>query len=272
MAGSSLDPPTSTNPLLTDLAKPSGKTGRFGKVSEEGAEVGRPARWAPERLDPDLPVPTPEMPRKGVRVARRRRLLRVAGGQVGLFTVAQAAAAGLDRRARHHHLSYGNWRRTDAPDVFRIAGWPPDPHERLRCWLLWAGPGAKLTAWTALGLAGLIGSGPRVPVDVEVPFGPGRVGRRRRSRLRQQLSDLGPVAPVNLHPAVPGGADVVSGMSVRAPAEAMCAAVDTHSAIAMDLAADLLERGVLSQHDLSIASHVLGCHRIAELFFLRRAG
>lgn len=269
MADSPLDPRTSTNPVAPDLAKPSGKTGRFGKVSDECTEGGRPARWATGLVDPDLPVPTPEMPRKGVRVARRRRLLRIAGDQVGLFTKAQAAEAGLDRRARHHHLSYGNWRHTEAPDVFRIAGWPPDPHERLRSWLLWAGAGSKLTAWTALGLAGIVGWGPAVPVDLEVPFAPGRVGQRRRSRLRQQLGALGPVPLVKLHPALPGGAVPVDGMAVRAPAEAMCAAIDTRSPIAMDLAGALLERGVLGRRDLSIASQVVGCDRLGELLFRR---
>jgi hypothetical protein len=271
MAGTPFDPWTSTNPAPPDLAKPSGKTGRFGKVDEEGVEVGRPVRWAPDSVDPDLPRPTPEMPRKGLRVARRRRLLRVASKQFGLFTVGQAAEAGLDRRARHHHLAYGNWRRTEAPDVLRVAGWTPDPHERLRCWLLWAGPGSTLTAWTALGLAGLIGIGPRVPVDLEVPVRPGRVGKRHRQRLLRQLSDLGSGKVVNLHPAVPCQPTAMDGMPVRTPAEAICAAIDTRSPIAMDLAAALIEREMLTRNDLLIASRVVGCERIAELFFRQRA-
>jgi hypothetical protein len=127
-----------------------------------------------------------------------------------------------------------------------------------------------LTAWTALGLAGVIGFGPRIPVDLEVPFRPGRVGKRRRQRLQRQLSALGGKV-VNLHPAVAGDSGAVEGMPVRTPAQAICAAVDTRAPLAMDLAAALLESGVLSRRDLLIASQVVGCERISELYFRQRA-
>jgi hypothetical protein len=273
MAGSHLDPRTSTHHPSINRAKPSRKTGRFGAVDLGGPQVGRAEFGVRDRVDPDLPVPTPEMPRKGVRVARRRRLLHVAGAQEGLFTVAQAAEAGLDRRARHHHLSYGNWRRTDAPDVFRLAGWPHDPHERVRAWLLWAGPGAVLTSWTALGLSGLTAAGPRVPVDLEVPFGHDRVGQRRRQRLQRQLSAIGGTSPVHLHRAVPGSAHVIAGLTVRPPAQAICAAVNhQRSSIALGLASALIDRGDVSAFDLLSASQEIGCGPITELLYRRLTG
>jgi hypothetical protein len=211
------------------------------------------------------------MPRKGVRVARRRRLLRIAGGQHGLFTTAQAAEAGLDRRARHHHLSYGNWRRTAAPDVFRLAGWPPDEHERLRSWLLWAGPGAHLTAWTALGLAGLIGTGPRVPVDLEIPWTGDRNGRRRRQRLLGQLQSSEIGAGVRVHRAVAARSDQIDGLRTRPAAEAFCAAInDRPHSIALGLLGQLLDDGQVSRRDLFIATSSIRCGPVMELLFATR--
>jgi len=267
------DQPTETQP-----ARPSRFSGRSGK---EQLEEGRPVRWPelrpPEPADPDLPVPTPEMPNKGVRVGRRRRLLRVAADQMGLFTVAQAFDAGLDRRARYHHLTYGNWRRTEAPSVLRLSGWPPDPHERLRAWMLWAGPGAVLTSWTALGLAGLTAHGPRVPVGLEVPFGRDRAGRRRRQRLQRQLDDAAHSAGyrmAELHRSVPGTHRDHDGMPVRPPEEAICAAVNQSRSggVAIDLAKALLEAGRFDERDLRYKSQLIGCGPLTDLLLRRLVG
>ena len=251
---------------------PSRKTGRsagfVGGVSGVSFEHLHP----PQPRDPDLPVPTAAMPNKGVRVARRRRLLKVAGSQAGLFTTAQAMAAGLDRRARYHHLTYGNWRTTVAPRVFRLTGWPPDPHERFRAWLLWAGPGALLTSLTALGLAGLIASGPGVPVDLEVSFGRDRVSRQRHARLVRQLDDAGANRLVHLHPAVPGTTIEVAGLALRPPAEAICATVNhRRSTNAVILAEALLDSGHLDQGDLFDASRQVRSGLIDELLLRRVA-
>lgn len=214
------------------------------------------------------------MPNKGRRVGRRRRLLRVAAGQEGLFTVAQALDAGLDRRARYHHLTYGNWRRTAAPQVFRLAGWPPDQHERLRAWLLWAGPHALLTSWTALGLAGLTGSGPADPVDLEIPFGIGRSGRRRRHRLLRQLEDSGATESVRLHRAVTGAVtgavSGIDGLRLRPPAEAVCAAIlSGQSSAALRLATELLDSGLVEPGELSLAARAAHCGPVSDLLVCR---
>lgn len=251
-------------------ATPSRKTGRsvgfVGGVSGVSFQHFLP----PEPRDPNLPVPTAAMPNKGRRVARRRRLLQVAGAQEGLFTTAQAMAAGLDRRARYHHLTYGNWRPTVAPRVFRLTGWPPDPHERFRAWLLWAGPGAHLTSLTALGLAGLIASGPGVPVDLEVCFGRDRAGRQRHARLVRQLDEADATRLVHLHPAVPGTTIEVAGLPLRPPAEAICATVNHgRSPNAVILTEALLDGGHLDQSDLFDASHRVRSGPIDELLLRR---
>jgi hypothetical protein len=188
-----------------------------------------------------------------------------------LFTVTQAGRAGLDRRTRHHHLTYGNWRRTDAPDVFRLTGWPDDRHERLHAWMLWAGPGSALTSWTALGLLGLAASGPRVPVDLEIRFGHDRAGQRRRSRLGRQISHDSGVPAARLHPVGPShGLAIVEGMAVRSAAHALCAAVESHPAsMAVSLCGHLLDRGHVTESELALAAHDLGCSRVVELLFRR---
>lgn len=265
-------PPMSKPYLTPPPANLSRKTGRSGNG---GVEVSRTrGRFGVvEPVDPDLPVPTEAMPNKGKRVGRRRRLLRVAAEQAGLFTVAQAFDAGLDRRARHHHLTYGNWRRTEAPQVFRLTGWPPDRHERLRAWLLWAGPQALLTSWTALGLAGLAGSASAVPVDLEIPFRVDRAGRRRRHRLFRQLEDSGAAGSVRLHRAVTGAERTVDGLRFRPPAEAVCAAIDHgRSSVALALASELLDSGLVEPGELSIAARTVHCSQVTELLVCRLAG
>ena len=129
-------------------------------------------------VDPALPVPTTARPGLGTRVGRRRRLDAIAATQHGLFTVDQARSVGLDRKARHHHLSYGNWRRTAAPSVFRLARWPDDAHENFRAWQLWAGPRSALTSWSGLELLGRTTLGPRSTVHLVRGPSPDRSSRR----------------------------------------------------------------------------------------------
>lgn len=254
----------------TQPAKPSRKTGRFGKAEIESTGYSFPGVPA-QPVDPDLPVPTSRMPNKGVRVARRRRLLATAGSQHGLFTVDQARDAGLDRRARHHHLSYGNWRRTAAPRVFRLAGWPPDEHEAVRAWLLWAGPGAAITSFTGLGLLNVIGTGPLMPIVLEVPFERHRAGQRRRSRLMSELPTDRSGVSVHVLPAgPPDGLVVQDGLTIRSPAGALCAAVNSApSSIALGLAAQLLDLGALSEQELLHAAQQMRCTRVLDVLFER---
>lgn len=254
-----------------DGAIPSRKTGRYGTVAPTAPDTppGLPGGF----VDPGLPRPTTEVPGKGVRVARRRRLLRIASEQHGLFTSEQAGAAGYDRRARHHHLSYGNWRRTEAPRVFALTGWPTEPTERLRAWWLWAGPGAHLTSWSALGLAGLTPTGPRVPICIELAPTRGRTERRRRSRRHEELQRAGMVGAVHLHPAVPGSTRSIDGFLTRPPEEAIVAAIcrQPHG-IALGLTSALLDAGHLDLDELVGVSRWIRCPPLSTLLLqhLRR--
>lgn len=226
------------------------------------------------------------MPRKGVRVRRRRALQQIAAQQHGLFTVSQAASVDLDRRARYHHLSYGNWRRTEAPDVLRLVGWPPDPLERVRAWLLWAGPGAVVTSWTALGLRGVIGWGPRAPIELEVPDPRTRAERRRTATRRRQLASVAsrdgrvtvlpsPVwhrAPVQLLPLAPGADDTYADMAVRSITDALCVAVrvERRASLLLAMLEPLLDSGAFTLSELMRSISVIGGTPLYEWVLLRR--
>ena len=78
------DPPQndrSTAPIPINRANPSRKTGRSGKVDRDGPDARFPSSGHLSGSIPTCRSPTADMPRKGVRVARRRRLLRIAGAQ-----------------------------------------------------------------------------------------------------------------------------------------------------------------------------------------------
>jgi hypothetical protein len=212
-----------------------------------------PGLAPPRRADPDLPTPDQQHPRAGVRVRRRRRLQSVAAVQHGLFTVDQARDAGLDRRARHHHLSYGNWRRSAAPGVLRLCGWPDDEHEDHRAWLLWGGPGAALTSWTALELHRVTVAGPRAPIELGLPAP--RTDEEHRARVRQvdRLSSSGSVhrPPPRLHRSRHRApVTEVDGLRVLPIADALCAAAAGSPSTAIPLVDHLIERGRVDRHDV----------------------
>lgn len=277
-----------------ELAKPSQKTGRSGKFENGVGEVGTLGLRPEPPRDPDRPRPTVASPRKGTRVARRRRLHAVASTQHGLFTREQAAAVGHDRRTRYHHLEYGNWRATEAPGVYRLSGWAPDPAERLRAWLLWAGPRASITSWTALALHNLTVAGPRSRVEIVVPAPLDRPSRRRHARLQAQLVSLdaaaptvsrGPGAtlpsptlvgpPAVLHARSTGSPLVIDGLRVSSPTEALCVAVRGADGrgrhpVALALIEALLDLGAVDQNDLAATAITMGCVPVTELIFDRR--
>ena len=274
--------PASSSPETLRIS--SRKTGRYAESFE--GEVGFLALRPPAPTDPELPEPDARHPRAGVRVRRRRRLQLIAATQHGLFTSRQAASAGLDRRARHHHLTYGNWRRTEAPGVMRLSGWPADPAERCRAWLLWADSGAALTSWTALELLGCTVAGPRTPVCLAVPEPATYEGVRRLRAARRVLAQLaagdpnapkvhpsgvvhGP--PAELHRLPMGGTTLeVEGMAVRSGAEAMCAAVSAFDggrascALTLDLMDELIAAGRLDQWTLARTAVAMGVTAVRD--------
>ena len=73
----------------------------------------------------------------GDRQALRQSLYRLAAGQAGYFTAAQALGVGYSYQAQKHHVDHGNWRRVDR-GVFRIPEWPAGVNDTLVRWALWS--------------------------------------------------------------------------------------------------------------------------------------
>jgi hypothetical protein len=141
----------------------------------------------------------------------------------------------------------------------------------VRSWLLWAGPGAVVTSWTALGLLGVIGTGPRMPILLEVPFSRDRAGQRKRARLRAELPTGRPSVSVDLCPMTASGELLmVQGMAVRPLTVALCAAVNgAPSSVALGLATRLLDVAALSEQALFRAAQDTRCTRLLDLLFDR---
>ena len=72
-----------------------------------------------------------------VRQFLRRSLYRLASGQAGYFTAAQALEIGYSYQAQKYHVDYGNWERIDR-GIFRIPEWPVGLHDELARWVLWS--------------------------------------------------------------------------------------------------------------------------------------
>ena len=257
----------------TNPAEPSRKTGRSDTDGAEATDGARSFAFPPTHpLDPDLPVPTPERPGLGVRVGRRRRLQAIAATQVGCFTTAQAFAAGLDRRARHHHLTYGNWRRTVAPGVFRLSHWPEDPHEHLRVWLLWAGGGASLTSWSALELLGRVILGPRA--TVHLLLGPQPNWRADRQRSVPHTGSVGR-PPAQLHRVrdIERSDHLIAGMAVRPVEEALATALmtstrrSTSELLLHELIAREIRRDPEARTRMLLTARSMSATRLTELIY-----
>ena len=248
--------------------QPSRKTGQL--AGNVGKQPRFPEVSVAARADPDLPRPDAAHPRAGVRVRRRRRLQAVAATQHGLFTTAQARDSGLDRRARHHHLTYGNWRRTAAPGVLRLTSWPADPCEDHRAWLLWGGAGAALTGWTGLELHRLTVAGPRAAIELRLP--PSRTREEHRSWTRRLAHLEGAEVGVRPRPRIHRVRSIdrpteIDGMSVVSPAEAMCVALESSPGIAPALMGQLIELGRLDLGDLVRAGLALGSTAVGSYLF-----
>jgi predicted transcriptional regulator of viral defense system len=71
------------------------------------------------------------------RVQRRRDLYRLASGQGGYFTAAQARELGYSYQAQAHHVRAGNWERVDR-GLFRLPELPVDRHDDLIRASLWS--------------------------------------------------------------------------------------------------------------------------------------
>jgi len=73
----------------------------------------------------------------GDRQLLRQSLYRLAAGQAGYFTAAQAIEIGYSYQAQKHHVDHGNWIRVDR-GIFRIPEWPAGMNDGLIRWVLWS--------------------------------------------------------------------------------------------------------------------------------------
>lgn len=101
--------------------------------------------------------------------ALREALLRVAAGQAGHFSAAQARKVGYSYQAQHYHVRRGDWARTDR-GVFRLPWWPAGAYDDLVRWTLWSRGRAVVSHASALAVHDL---GDVVPARTHLTVPPG---------------------------------------------------------------------------------------------------
>ncbi len=73
----------------------------------------------------------------GTRQDLRLALQRLAFGQAGYVTAAQALDIGYSYQAQKYHIDSGNWLRIDR-GLFRLPDWPAAPEDQWVRWTLWS--------------------------------------------------------------------------------------------------------------------------------------
>lgn len=116
------------------------------------------------------PILRPVMHENGASRDAESKLYELSAGQYGVFTRAEAAELGLGRRVVAGRTEAGRWEIL-LPGVYRPAGTPETPRQRLMAAVLWAGEGAVASHRAAASLHRLP-AGRRDAVEVSVP--PGR--------------------------------------------------------------------------------------------------
>ena len=94
------------------------------------------------------------MTNPGARTTRRRKLAELAGQFGGIFTAAAARELGLSSGALAHHTRTGAVEHVGR-GVYRVAGFPPSPNDRLVALAAALGGGAVASHETALKLYGV---------------------------------------------------------------------------------------------------------------------
>lgn len=106
---------------------------------------------------------------EGDRQRRRQALYRLAAGQAGFFTAAQAIDLGYSYQAQKHHVDHGNWARVDR-GIFRIPEWPSSLNDSFVRWVLWSKQRAVVSHDSAAAAHGL---GVLNPAKVHLTVPPG---------------------------------------------------------------------------------------------------
>ncbi len=105
----------------------------------------------------------------GDRQALRQALYRLAAGQAGFFTAAQALDLGYSYQAQKYHVDHGNWARVDR-GIFKIPEWPSSVNDSLVRWVLWSKHRAVVSHDSAAAAHGL---GVLNPAKVHLTVPPG---------------------------------------------------------------------------------------------------
>ncbi|MCP3860354.1 MAG: hypothetical protein GY704_11935 [Phycisphaeraceae bacterium] len=105
----------------------------------------------------------------GDRQALRQALYRLAAGQAGFFTAAQALDLGYSYQAQKYHVDHGNWSRVDR-GIFRIPEWPSSFNDSFVRWVLWSKHRAVVSHDSAAAAHGL---GVLNPAKVHLTVPPG---------------------------------------------------------------------------------------------------
>lgn len=123
---------------------------------------------------------------KGDRQALRQALYRLAAGQSGFFTAAQALDLGYSYQAQKYHVDHGNWSRVDR-GIFRIPEWPSSINDSLVRWVLWSKHRAVVSHDSAAAAHGL---GVLNPAKVHLTVPPGfRMDNPAVVLHRRELAD-----------------------------------------------------------------------------------
>lgn len=182
----------------------------------------------------------------GDRADARTRLWRVAGGQRGYFTAAQALEAGYSYQAQRHHVQRLNWLPIDRA-IYRFREFedlPAGEDDHLVRWALWSKGRAVVSHATALSIHDL---GTANPSQIHLTVPPGF--RQKGSAVILHRAELEP-------DEVEERTGYRVTTPVRAIAESAAARLD-----ADDLASavsDALQRGLAMKRQLLHAAQRLG--------------
>ncbi|MFR9723743.1 type IV toxin-antitoxin system AbiEi family antitoxin domain-containing protein [Streptomyces sp. MS19] len=188
---------------------------------------------------------------RGDRTDTRAALWRIAAGQRGYFTAAQALEAGYSYQAQRYHAQRGNWTAVDR-GVYRFREFdvlPGGEDDHLVRWFLWSKGRATVSHITALSVHDL-GTANPAQIHLTVPPGFRQKGDAvilHRAELPQDETEER------------GGYRVTT--PVRAIVE--CAAAQMDQDVVDSAVADALDRGLATPRGLLHAAQRLGAR--AEL-------
>jgi predicted transcriptional regulator of viral defense system len=185
------------------------------------------------------------------RTDTRASLWRMASGQRGYFTAAQAREAGYSYQAQRYHTQRGNWTVIDR-GIYRFREFdslPAGEDDHLVRWALWSRGRATVSHTTALSVHDL-GTANPAEIHLTVPRG----FRQRDSAVILHRADL-----------AGGEIEEREGFRVTTPVRAIveCAAARIDQDVLDSAVAEALDRGLTTRRHLLHAAQRLGAQ--AEL-------